>query len=60
MSYSRINYSDFKPFRIEKIAGRGVKKISWDKIVSQKEIDSFVPHQPVKKPEIHRPIKWNI
>ena len=44
MAYSVIDYSDFAPYTVERVAGHGIKKITWNKIVSQREIDSFLPH----------------
>lgn len=44
MAYQRINYYDFAPYSIERVAGRGVKKVTWDNIVAQHEVDSFGTH----------------
>ncbi len=44
MAYTTINYSDFAPYKVERVAGRGVNKIVWDSIVSECEIDSLLPH----------------
>lgn len=44
MAYTRINYKEFAPYRIERIDGSDIKKLIWDKIVSQEEIESFMPH----------------
>lgn len=44
MAYSKINYKTFSPYKIERIDGSGIKKIVWDKIVSQEEIENFIPH----------------
>lgn len=44
MAYSRINYKDFAPYKMERVAGHGIKKIVWDKIVSQEEIENFSSH----------------
>lgn len=30
-----INYGEFAPYRVERVAGSGIKKITWDKIASQ-------------------------
>ena len=44
MSYTTINYSQFASYKVERVAGQGVKKIIWDNIVNQREIDTFLPH----------------
>ena len=44
MAYTAIKYNEFAPYKVERIGGRGVKKITWDNIVSQREVDSFLPH----------------
>lgn len=35
MAYLNINYYDFAPYAVERVAGRGIKKIVWDKIILQ-------------------------
>lgn len=44
MAYTKVNYCDFQPYKVECVAEKKIKKIVWDKSVSQKEIDSFFPH----------------
>lgn len=44
MAYISIDYNSFAPYSVERVAGHGVKKIVWNKIVSQREIDGFYPH----------------
>ncbi len=44
MAYLTINYCEFAPYKVERVAGHGVKRITWNNIVSQREIDSFLPH----------------
>lgn len=44
MAYSRISYKDFSPYKMERVGRSGIKKIVWDKIVSQEEIENFIPH----------------
>ena len=34
MAYSKINYESFSPYRIERIDGSDIKKIVWDKTMS--------------------------
>lgn len=43
MAYNRISYSDFAPYKMERVAGRGIKKVVWDKIVSLEELENFSP-----------------
>lgn len=35
MAYIAINYGEFAPCKVERVAGSGIKKITWDKIASQ-------------------------
>lgn len=35
MAYIAINYDEFAPYKVERVAGSGIKKIIWDKIASQ-------------------------
>lgn len=44
MAYMTINYSEFAPYKVERVAGRGIKKITWENIVSQREVDSFLQY----------------
>ncbi|MBQ0057126.1 MAG: DUF4268 domain-containing protein [Bacteroidales bacterium] len=41
MAYTAVNYREFAPYKVERVAGYGVKKITWDNIVTQREVDSF-------------------
>lgn len=35
MAYIAINYSELAPYKVDRVAGRGIKKITWNKIASQ-------------------------
>ena len=35
MAYTAINFGEFAPYKVERVAGSGIKKITWDKISSQ-------------------------
>lgn len=35
MAYMAINYGEFTPYKVERVAGSGVKKFTWDKIASR-------------------------
>lgn len=35
MAYTAINFGEFAPYKVERVAGSGIKKITWDKIASQ-------------------------
>lgn len=35
MAYVAINYDEFAPYKVDRVAGNGIKKITWDKIASQ-------------------------
>lgn len=34
MAYTAINFGEFAPYKVERVAGSGIKKITWDKISS--------------------------
>ena len=44
MKYSRINFFDFGPYNMERVARRGVKKFSWPNVVTENEIENFSAH----------------
>ena len=35
MAYTAINFGEFAPYKVERVARSGIKKITWDKIASQ-------------------------
>lgn len=35
MAYIAVNYGELAPYKVERVAGNGIKKITWDKIASQ-------------------------
>lgn len=52
MAYSRINYNEFAPYKMERIEGSSIKKVVWNKIVSQEKIENFIPHLTDERTEI--------
>ena len=52
MSYFRINYSDFAPYKMERVAGTGIKKVVWDKITSEEEIENLIPYMTDERTRI--------
>lgn len=53
MAYSRIEYKEFAPYKMERILGSSIKKIVWDKIVSQEEIENFIPHLTDERTKVY-------
>lgn len=52
MAYSRINYKEFSSYKMKRIEGSSIKKVVWDKIVSQEKIENFIPHLTDERTEI--------
>lgn len=52
MSYFRINYSEFAPYKMERVAGDGIKKIVWDKIVTEEEVENLTPYMTDERTRI--------